>query len=54
MNVKILSVDDDKIQRVKLKGIVSRDLAPLAENYTVALNTTRPKTARKQSRWRRS
>ena len=31
MNVKILSVDDDKIQRVKLKGIVSRDLAPLAQ-----------------------
>jgi CheY-like chemotaxis protein len=31
MNVKILSVDDDKIQRIKLKGIVTRDLAPLAD-----------------------
>jgi CheY-like chemotaxis protein len=31
MNVKILSVDDDKIQRIKLKGIVSRDLAALAD-----------------------
>lgn len=30
MNIKILSVDDDKIQRLKLKGIVNRDLAPLA------------------------
>jgi two-component system, response regulator PdtaR len=30
MNIRILSVDDDKIQRIKLKGIVSRDLAPLA------------------------
>jgi CheY-like chemotaxis protein len=31
MNIKILSVDDDKIQRLKLKGIVNRDLAPLAD-----------------------
>ena len=31
MNIRILSVDDDKIQRLKLKGIVSRDLAALAE-----------------------
>jgi len=31
MNVKILSVDDDKIQRLKLKGIVNRDLVALAD-----------------------
>ncbi|NJN81797.1 MAG: response regulator [Caldilineaceae bacterium] len=36
MNIRILVVDDDKIQRIKLKSIVSRDLVPLGSELDCA------------------